>query len=208
MKRKNCAVCFRAKAGCICDLFTHIDNNIHVVVLQHPSEVNQTKGTLTLLAKSLRQCTVIVGEVFDDNEELTYMLSHYHNHISLLYPSEQASKLTPIIDQSTSCFSPSLSKKHCIILLDGTWKKAYKMYKLNGFLHAIPHLMLPENIQGNYRIRSTQKAHALSSLEACVYALGFLENNTLKYLPLLKSFNAFNDLQLSLKQAANITGKK
>jgi len=208
VKRENCTVCFRAKVGCICDLFIHIDNNIHVVVLQHPSEVKQTKGTLTLLAQSLRQCTVIVGEVFDDNEELTYMLNRYQNHISLLYPSEHARELTPIIDQCTSSVSHSLNKKYCIILLDGTWKKAYKMYKLNSCLHAIPHLMLPENIQGNYRIRSTQKAHALSSLEACVYALGLLENNTLKYQPLLKSFNAFNNLQLSFKPAANIKGKE
>lgn len=196
MKRECCPLCLRAKSACICHLFTKIINDIHVVVLQHPTEVKQTKGTITLLANSLVNCTVIVGEVFKENAELTEILSLYQNEIALLYPSKNAKTLT---NEMVKC-DKVLNSIKCIILIDGTWKKSYKMYMLNDFLHGIPHLTLPENIQGKYHIRKTQKAQALSSLEACVYALSSIEANSNKYKPLLNRFSQFNDFQLLFRQ--------
>lgn len=201
MSRECCAVCLRAKVGCICHLFTRIDNSTHVVILQHPNEVKQTKGTVTLIANSLSRCEVIVGEDFTNNALLDEVFSVYKDEIALLYPSETAIVLAPPNDLGTlptnAEFSSTTKPLKCIILIDGTWKKSYKMYKLNEVLHTIPHITLPNNVEGDYRIRKTQKEHALSSLEACTYALMSLEVNTEKYKPLLNSFKLFNDLQLS-----------
>ena len=203
MSRASCNVCLRPDKTCICHLFQNINNNVHVIVLQHTTEVKQTKGTVTLLAKSLKHCNVIVGEDFTKNEELNSLLQYYQQGIYLLYPSENAVVLSSINDQQF-IQSKSLieqpnnnARVKCIIVLDGTWKKAYKMYMLNNFLHNIPHLTLPESIQGDYKIRKTQKANALSSLEACTYALIMLESNTSKYQNLLASFTQFNNMQLS-----------
>ncbi|XPF95519.1 tRNA-uridine aminocarboxypropyltransferase [Colwellia sp. RE-S-Sl-9] len=196
MKRECCPLCLRAKSACICHLFTEIINDIHVVVLQHPTEVKQTKGTITLLANSLVNCTVIVGEVFKENAELTEILSLYQNEIALLYPSENAKTLT---NEMVKC-DKVLNSIKCIILIDGTWKKSYKMYMLNDFLHGMPHLTLPDDIESKYHIRKTQKAQALSSLEACVYALSSIETNSNKYKPLLNRFSQFNDFQLLFRQ--------
>lgn len=216
MSRECCSVCLRAQVGCICHLFTEVNNETHVVILQHPNEVKQTKGTVTLLANSLARCEVIVGENFNNDETLAQILSSYKNNIALLYPSDNAivasssvnfgvgtevdSEVTTEVDSASSdpIKSPVKTPK-CIILIDGTWKKSYKMYMLNEALHHILHLTLPDHIKGDYRIRKTQKEQALSSLEACSYALSLLENNVGKYETLLKSFSQFNDLQLSFK---------
>jgi len=198
MKRETCSVCLRAKLGCICHLFTEINNQSHVVVLQHPSEVKQTKGTVTLLANSLTNCDIIIGENFSGNQIFEDLLSEYENDIVLLYPSEKSEVLVSTAGES----KPSqyqVTPPRCIVLIDATWKKSYKMYMLNEALQTIPHLTLPEDIEGDYRIRKTQKERALSSLEACVYSLVLLENDTKKYQPLLNSFKQFNDFQLSFK---------
>ena len=217
MKRECCNVCLRAKVGCICHLFTEINNEIHVVVLQHPTEVSQTKGTVTLLANSLTNCDIIIGENFSGNEAFVDLLSRYENDIVLLYPSENAEVIAspetfisdPAVPNSNTFDADEVKEKNsvgcktripkCLILIDGTWKKSYKMYMLNEALHHIPHLTLPDHIQGDYRIRKTQKELALSSLEACTYALLLLENDANKYQPLLNSFSQFNDFQLSFK---------
>ncbi|WP_426357041.1 tRNA-uridine aminocarboxypropyltransferase [Pseudocolwellia sp. HL-MZ19] len=222
MKRQCCSVCLRAKVGCICHLFTEINNEIHVVVLQHPTEVSQTKGTVTLLANSLTNCDIIIGENFSGNEAFVDILSRYENDIVLLYPSENAEVIASTecdpsvqdcaVSDSNTLDADKAQKQNsentennnarspkCIILIDGTWKKSYKMYMLNEALHHIPHLTLPDHIQGDYRIRKTQKEQALSSLEACTYALLLLENDANKYQPLLNSFSQFNDFQLSFK---------
>ncbi len=209
MSRVCCTVCLRPEKTCICHLFCNIDNSVNVIVLQHPTEVSQTKGTVTLLANSLQQCEVVVGEDYTHNDDLLNLLRQYKDNVYLLYPSESASVLSSAALLSTEVLNDKNEVNHrainlntvkCIIVIDGTWKKAYKMYMLNTFLHDIPHLTLPESTQGDYKIRKTQKENALSSLEACTYALMSLEVNVNKYQPLLSSFKKFNDFQLAYRK--------
>lgn len=215
MSRTLCQQCLRPSKACICNFITSIENTIPVIVLQHPKEVNHTKGTIALLASSLSNCQIIVGDDFSENEELNEVLSSFNP--LLLYPSEHAQELPILTVQQLS--SPlkgnhydmlSTDKKSCLIILDGTWKKAYKMLMLSKNLQALAHVCLPEKLanSGEYLIRKVAKANALSSLEATCYALALLDcydkkqpfSQTLKhYKPLLDKFTQFNQFQLSFR---------
>lgn len=243
MSRVLCQQCQRPKNACICAFTVKIDNNIPVIVLQHPNEVSQSKGTVSLLKQSLTQCEVIVGENFENSAVLLQRLKQYEGNIVLLYPSEHAitldysqttkQKLIQGYDteinvditsekasektsnnESESTYEnvvkSTISKDNapintrselndiqCIIILDGTWKKAYRMFMLNYCLHKIKHIVLPAGITSLYQIRKTKKDNALSSLEACCHALARLENNPEKYQVLLSSFVKFNQFQQS-----------
>jgi DTW domain-containing protein YfiP len=161
----------------------------------HPKEVNQAKGTLPLLINSLTHSQVIIGEDFTNNDELNELLQHYGEQIALLYPSEQAEKLHTVNEGKSQC--------KCLILLDATWKKAYRMYQLSSNLHTIKHFSLPEHLTGQYKIRKTMKKNALSTLEACCYALNVLEQDNKKLITanekLLNKFDQFNQFQLSYR---------
>ncbi|WDE03432.1 DTW domain-containing protein [Thalassomonas viridans] len=194
MARQYCCQCQRPEKACICHLMTRVDNAPHVVVLQHPGEVGQSKGTLPLLAGSLVSCTVLVGEDFSEHEELKFLLERYRDNIYLLYPSEGARELG-----SGQFLGQPAGGDSCIILLDATWKKAYRMYMLSKVLHQIPHICLPGDLTGRYLIRKTAKKNALSTLEACCYALGIIENNPEKYRGLLEQFVQFNRFQLAFR---------
>jgi len=204
MSRTLCSQCHRPEKACICAFSVKTDNHIHVVVLQHPSEVKQSKGTVALLQQSLENCQVIIGESFDDNDSLNTLLSHYGVQIALLYPSEDAQVIDFTAQQASGSFEreslmdPNTIK--CIVILDGTWKKSYRMFMLNPSLHDIKHLILPEGIESLYNIRKTKKNNALSSLEACCHALARLENDQKKYQPLLSNFVKFNQFQQSFNK--------
>jgi DTW domain-containing protein YfiP len=204
MSRILCLQCHRPEKACICAFATETDNHIHVVVLQHPTEVKQSKGTVALLQQSLVDCEVIVGESFDDNDSLSTLLSHYGDQIALLYPSEDAREIKFSSKQISNTHESELSTEantiKCIVILDGTWKKSYRMFMLNPSLNRIKHFVLPSGIESLYNIRKTKKDGALSSLEACCHALARLENNPEKYQPLLNSFVKFNQFQQSFKQ--------
>lgn len=194
MSRALCLQCQRPEKACICAFAVNIANHIDVLVLQHPSEVKQSKGTVTLLQQSLSRCEIIIGEDFEQNLILKKRLAYYGDKVALLYPSEQALVLSHDIAPYTD---KKFSDIKCIILLDGTWKKAYRMFMLNPCLHQIQHIVLPEGIASLYQIRSTTKDNALSSLEACCHALAFLEDEGVKYQALLNSFIGFNQFQQS-----------
>jgi len=195
MSRPRCKTCQRPKLACICPFISPINNDILVVVLLHPQEVNQSKGTLTLLAHSLSNRLVIEGENFSENEQLNAILVQYKHQVALLYPSETAAVLSSsVVDVSAE------NNYKCLILLDATWRKAFRMYMLSTNLQSIDHLALSANIVGQYKIRKTNKKNALSTLEACCYALTVLESSPDKYQDLLENFVDFNRFQLSFRK--------
>ncbi|OUR76785.1 hypothetical protein A9Q75_15915 [Colwellia psychrerythraea] len=232
MSRTLCPSCHRPQKACICAFTAEIKNDIHVVVLQHPSEVSQTKGTVALLAKSLQSCQVIVGESFDEEACFLQMMEQYQ--LVLLYPGEQAQTLNhqlvrQLSNREQSNENPEITSKDkaklkakplCLVILDGTWKKAYRMFMLSTKLQQLPQVCLPDYLanSGQYLIRKVAKKNALSSLEASCYALAILEqvydsaeqgNDALlvtsehagKYQPLLEKFKQFNQFQLSFRPA-------
>ncbi|GHF01871.1 DTW domain-containing protein [Thalassotalea profundi] len=169
-------------------------NQVDVIILQHPSEVKQSKATVPLLLGSLNKCHLFVGENFEQEEDLQSLLCQYRNKIALLYPSDKAEVITErtLVENDNSIVEQDIS---CIVLLDGTWKKAYRLFQLNTFLHDMKHFALSDNYVGQYHIRKTKKTGALSTLEACCYALSALENCSDRYTALLDNFVAFNQFQ-------------
>jgi len=220
MARDLCLKCQRPTKACICAFICEIDNKIPILILQHPSEVKQTKGTVALLQRSLNRCQVIVGENFSDHPELNEILAKHQT--LLLYPSEQAQDiaLLPSIFQQDD-FQGHQHKPPLLVILDGTWKKAYRMFMLSQNLNSLTHVCLPDELahNGQYLIRKVAKKNALSSLEATCYALALFEGelnseyskvdalNEKKqvvdcgvYQPLLNKFAQFNQFQLSFRK--------
>ncbi len=217
MSRKLCLNCERPEKACICGFTTDIVNETHVVILQHPSEVSQSKGTVALLAKSLKSCQVIVGEDFSLSAAFLALMKRYQ--LLLLYPGEQAQELNQsyirqFADKKRK-YQCNKSKPLCLVILDGTWKKVYRMFMLNANLQELPQVYLPELLAsaGQYHIRKVNKNNALSSLEACCYALALLEEsdncnitptNVGKYQLLFDKFKQFNQFQLSFRPELKI----
>jgi DTW domain-containing protein len=204
--RPSCAKCLRPQRTCICHLISSVETDIEVLILQHPLEVNETKGTASLLHLSLPNSSILVGEVFDE-KLLTSELFHSKNSI-LLYPT------TPE-DHSLGIAAPpelepallSHLKNIRLIIIDGTWRKSRKILCKNPYLQQLPRLVLQDLPVSGYSIRKARKPHQLSTLEATCAALAQLENqingNTAKFEPITQSFQAFNAF-IALQMQFNI----
>ncbi len=190
MSRQYCTRCERPLVTCICNLTCRIENHVQVWFLQHPSEQKQAKGSAMLANLSLQQSKILIAEDFSAHEELQHVIDDPNINVLLLYPDDSAKVAEPLVD--------SEAKKTIVLILDGTWKKAYKMYQLSKNLHGLEKITLPGEITSQYRIRKHHKATDLSSLEACAHALMMLENNQHRYQPLLHSFAQFNDFVQNL----------
>lgn len=90
-----------------------------------------------------------------------------------------------IIEQSLT----GSKKPTRILLLDGTWKKAYKLWQLNPWLHALPKASI-ENAISHYKIRKAPKEQYLSTLEAAAICLAAIEDVDVKPL-----YNCFTLMQ-------------
>ncbi|REL26702.1 DTW domain-containing protein [Thalassotalea euphylliae] len=203
MARATCDKCCRPPARCICRYVVSLVNKVEIILLQHPKEVAHPKGSADLLLTSLAHKQLFIGENFDEHDAFQSLLQSTNKQLYVIFPGEKAVELTPQL-------LPELPP-HCgggqtrslsdiaLVIIDGTWKKAYKMFQLSKCLQQLPQLCLPSGINGQYDMRKTQKANALSTLEATCYALAAIEQSPDCYTALRESFAQYNQHQLSFR---------
>lgn len=146
-------------------------------------------GTARILKLSLENSYCFVGEDFSEHAELNQLISDSQYHHFVLYPGEGA------LEQEQVAATLNEGEKVRVILLDGTWKKAYKMWQLSSNLHPLPLIKLPDNLQGNYRIRKAPSDNSLSTVEAGYHILSLLQPEQ-DFSPLLESFNQMIEFQI------------
>jgi DTW domain-containing protein YfiP len=184
VKRAVCSNCLKASSACICATIKSIDNIHRLHILQDPSEQNKALGTARILKLSLSNVQLTVGELFNVQD-------FDINNSYLLFPSEDAIPAQRLKGHS------ELNKNSQFILLDGSWKKAYKLLMSNPFLQGLPKVSINVDTKSNYRLRKSPREDGFSTVEAGYYLLSQLENNIEKFVPLLKSFEFMIDYQIS-----------
>jgi DTW domain-containing protein YfiP len=183
-------VCGKAKLACLCPWITTIDTNIELCILQHTSEVKRAIGTARILSLSLPNSKLFVGENFSDHAGLNSILQDPNRHCALLYPNDTA------ITISDWSVTQSHTQINTIILLDGTWKKAFKIWQLSENLQALPSIRLDDGLIGQYRIRKSPKSDGLSTVEAGFHVLSALTNTPEVFQPLLTAFDQLIQFQI------------
>lgn len=146
-------------------------------------------GTARILTLSLANSHCFVGEDFSAHDDLNTLLADDAYLHFVLYPGEGALSHQQVAQQLLA------DKKLRVILLDGTWKKAYKIWQLSTNLHALPLVHLPDDLQGNYRIRKAPSDNSLSTVEAGYHILSLLEPAR-DFSPLIEAFNQMIEFQI------------
>jgi len=170
------------RAACLCALLPPepLASETELLLLQHPEESRQAKGTAPLLRLGLQRCELRVGEVFaappDDRRNL------------LLYPG----------DANVKASTDGSTKPLRLIVLDGTWRQSRRLIEANPWLLRLPRLALPD--AGTARYAALRRAHRpgqLSTLEASLLALEAVEGP--RFEALWRTFEDFISMQSALR---------
>lgn len=199
--RSLCQRCLRPQRSCICQWIAPHTPQVEVLILQHPLEVQQAKGSARLLHLSLAASQLVVGEQFAP-EQLAQLLAGPRRNI-LLYPEmagEQSLGMAPAQPLDPAWLLQPQQLR--LIVLDGTWRKSRKMLYLNPALQSLPRLPLKATPPSHYLIRKAHLPDQLSTLEATVYALAQLEQAPQRYDALIAAFDGFVAQQAAFVSAA------
>lgn len=190
MSRAFCYQCHRAKVACLCGRIEPQPNQVKLIVLQHSDEASNKKATAIIAELGLQQYQRWVGEDFTEYEALNQLLQNKAGKIAILYPAEDAQKLNA---QNSAQVT---SEIEVLIVIDGTWRKASKIWQLNPQLHHLQVITFNEALSSNYRIRKEPEIGCLSTLESIVFALRIIENSPQAYQGLLDLFVEMVDFQI------------
>lgn len=175
----------------MCGLIRPIAARTGVTVLQHPRERHHPFNTARLARMALRSLDLHVA--WPDGDDRMVCRPPLPEGAALLYPRTDAVLL------GDAAPPPS----H-IVVLDGTWPQARRLYRENPWLSELPHVALDPERPSRYRIRREPALHCLSTLESIVAALGVLEPELPGLEGALDAFVAMVDVQAG-ESAARIS---
>ncbi|MCV2362410.1 DTW domain-containing protein [Paucibacter sp. DJ1R-11] len=186
-RRAPCRRCELPASACLCRWTQSIDNAVDLLLLQHPQEQHQAKGSARLLRLSIAHCRLWVGEQFEASALLAALTAGGRRAL-LLYPPTPG-QTSPVFDASADDARPLR-----LVVIDATWRKSRKMLLLNPALQALPRLAVRQPPPSRYAAhRKAERAEQRSTLEAAVLALQSLEANPERYEPLLQAFSGWLD---------------
>lgn len=198
-----CPQCQRAQPACICRWITPVASAVDVLILQHPLEVANAKGSARLLHLCMGGSTMVTGEAFAE-AVLKQLLWRGGRTPVLLYPDTPDDKAlgmpTPPVPDPALLEQASMLR---LVVLDGTWRKSRKMLYANPLLQALPRLPLRDLPATHYTIRKAHAPDQMSTLEATCHALTQVEGDKEKFLPLLTAFDGFVAQQAAFVPALN-----
>ena len=188
--RADCADCLRPVTVCWCPHLPspRIEVATKVIVLQHPGELKRNIRTCRMLELGLApQCvTVSVGRKFPGTEQaLSVALSQPGTR--LLYPGPEAQPLDSL----------QAGEVTTLVLLDGTWEQARKLYSRNPAVQRLGKVSLSVAGPSLYVVRTQPNSACLSTLEAAVHSLALLEDRPEIVEPLLAPLLAMCNVQIN-----------
>jgi len=197
--------CGRPPALCVCPPSPVVDNEVAVLVLQHPQEQDRVLGTARLLTHTLADARVRVGLSW---RNLGHALNTQTEQRAVdprqwgvLYLGggkigDNTRRLCkdplialdrngePLADQAAG-----LAGLQGIVALDGNWAQAKALWWRNAWLTRLRRLVVVPDAPSLYgNVRREARADALSTLEAVALALSVLQHDPTVRERLLEPF--------------------
>jgi DTW domain-containing protein YfiP len=165
-----------------------VEARTRVVFLQHPRESRVAIGTARIAQLGLTRSELHEGISFTDNARIQELL--FQPGTALLFPGEGA--VAP---------GDLEQPPETLLVIDGTWPQARKMFALNPALQSVPRIGFVPEKPGNYRIRREPAAHCVATVEAVVEVLAAFERDRARFEPLIRAFDSMVDHQIAAKAA-------
>lgn len=180
---------------CLCGSIERVANRTGLIVLQHPHERFHPIGSARIAALGFETVRVEPCAPWSHDSTVGARLPE---GAALLYPTARARDLEAL---------PVAERPRHLVVLDGTWFHARKMYDAHGWLRGLPHVRLAPPLPSRYGIRRQPKRDYLATLEAIVYALRVLEPETTGLERLLECFSGMVDRQAAYTGSRRSAGR-
>lgn len=164
MPREYCSICHYPKKSCVCSIISHYKNKklcpkARIIILQDSLEARSAKNTARLLPLCIEDIQIFVGKNENDFMPIRRYLNKVFNQgeqVLIVYPNENSQAIERwALDKSNKVITKVNEKLH-LVFIDGTWRKAFRLWKINTWLHTYPSVFL-RDVESNYRIRKVTK---------------------------------------------------
>ena len=152
----NCPKCKLTNATCVCEQLGLVSLSSDIVIIRHYKEGLKSSNSARILQLSSRNVKILdygrLGEEPLKDIDFT--------ECALLFPIEEGQQIYQ-----------SMTPPKTILVLDGSWKHARRMYRRLSKVHALPLIEVSPSSPPLPRIRQPSIEYGMSTMEACIQAL-------------------------------------
>lgn len=170
--RKVCEHCQKPLPACLCSALHPFKTPVKVTVWQDPTEAKHKLSTTPLIRLNFPDSRLLVADTLNIQDVLS--ADEALSDMAVVYPFEHKEAVAENDKQHI---------KH-LLILDGTWRKVRRLLHLNSWLRDLPHIRLIPEGRSQYHIRQSPRTDGLSTLEALVQTLKWLDSEQ-DYTPAL-----------------------
>ncbi len=132
---------------------------MYFTLLTHAREIVKGTNTGRLVCDTLAQSRQLVWQRKAPDDALLEAIAE--GDIALAWPVSESESTADI---------RRVSQASHVVILDGTWQEARKMYNHSPYLHDLPRISLQQPVPSRYHLRRNQLENGLCTAE-CVEAL-------------------------------------
>ena len=162
----NCSKCGLPIITCICDSIKEVETKAKFIILSSERELYRNTNTANLLKLTNPKSTEIV---IWKREEISQKVFNYIN--SNIYSTYL---IFPIINEEMKKRKIQYSKSKKIpvfIIVDGTWKEAWKIIRKSDYLKKLPVISLDVKVSSKFSLRRGQEEGNLCTIETAIELL-------------------------------------
>ncbi len=193
----RCERCLLGQLNCICRWRAEVCMGMDVVIVMHREEVFKPTNTGRLIEDTLpHNSFVFEWSRTRPSPALLHLLDSADRRVVVLYPAgEEGLQVTP-----EQVSAPGDEKRLTLVVLDGTWRQARRMFHLSPWLNRHPRLQLQDVQPGAYAVRAAPRDQQLATAEAVAAAMAQCGETAAAEL-LAAYFSVFNQHYLASRDS-------
>ena len=194
-KINRCSLCQISKQHCICHLRQSQKSHLAFCLFMYDSEVLKPSNTGRLIADCFEDTHAFLWSRTEIDPKIIELLNSDKYQPFIVFPKDYASEdqiyfeEKPDADQCRHS-EINLDKTPLLILLDGTWREASKIFRKSPYLKRLPILSIPsksleKDNHSTYSLRNSDKLGYLGTAEVAAKIVEmFGEKKNAKHLQL------------------------
>lgn len=165
---KRCPSCHLPQQSCICEFRQQVSADVEFVVLMHRNETYKPTNTGRLIEATVANTHVLQWvSRSEPGEALQRLLKDPGYQPILVFPPEESYRDRVIVRPEPT----DIAGKPLLILLDGTWRQARRMFRLSTYLQELPVISLDQMRTSTYALRKAIHEGQLCTAEVAAALL-------------------------------------
>ena len=167
-----CPNCYSTRLQCLCDSIPRVELKTRVCLIIHHRELSRSSNTGLLALRALANCDLRVRGETGAPLDLSDVLTPTYRTL-FLFPAPNAMELDrELVVQD--------SRPVQLIVPDGTWRQASKVYARHSELRSVPRVKIGAARRPGFTLRRQHRPEGMATLQAIAHALGVIEGEHIK----------------------------